>query len=196
MKASDDEVLEYERAIRKHPEPPSAPLPNVPGCRLCQAGYLGGAATRAILTGRKSPFEVAAQYGMEIVEIMEHVNKHEIVLKQDSPGRYQSPDWYLNEMLGMFNVLRDWIDYLMEQPKEVDTRKITALTTLTKEVRATLVELANFQGRIQKGEIHIDKMQVNNIAVLTDVLLEEACDECRLRMIEALEKHKRLPGTS
>lgn len=174
-------------------------LPNVPGCRLCAAGYLGGAATRAILTGRKSPFEVAAQYGMDIEEVMEHVNRHEIVLKQDSPGRYQSPDWYLNEMLGMFNVLRDWIDFLIEgqkDGKDLDPRKIDALTKLTKEVRATLVELANFQGRIQKGEIHIDKMQVNNIAVLTDVLLEEACDECRLKMIEALEKQKRLPEIS
>lgn len=171
------------------------PLPNVPGCLLCKAGYIGGAATRAILTGRKSPFEIAAQYGMDVEDVMEHVNKHEIVLKQDSVGRYQSPDWYLNEMLGLFNVLRDWIDYLMEQPKDLDSRKISSLTTLTKEIRAVIVELANLQGRIQKGEIHVDKMQVNNIAILTDVLLEEVCDECRPRVIEALEKRKRLPET-
>jgi len=165
-------------------------------CPLCQAGYVGGAATRAILTGRKSPFEIAAQYGMDIEDVMEHVNKHEIVLKEYSIDRYQSPDWYLNEMLGMFNVLRDWIDYLMEQPRgEIDPRKVDALTKLTREVRATLVELANFQGRIQKGEIYVDKMQVNNVAVLTDVLLEEACDECRIKMIDALERQKKLPKT-
>lgn len=169
-----------------------------PVCPLCRAGYIGGAATRAILTGRKSPFEIAAQYGMELEEVMEHVNKHEIVLKEGDAERYQSPDWYLNEMLRMFNILRDWIDYMIEQPKgEIDVRKVDALTKLTKEVRFTLVELANFQGRIQKGEIHVDKMQVNNIAMLTDVILEEACDQCRIKMVKAIEQYrKKAIGTS
>jgi len=173
----------------------TTPQVTAPDCPLCKVGYIGGAATRAILTGRKSPYEIAAQYGMDIEDVMEHVNKHEIVLKQDSADRYRSPDWYLNEMLGLFNILRDWVDYLMEQPKDLDPKKISSLTTLTKEIRAVIVELANLQGRIQKGEIYVDKMQVNNIAMLTDVLLEEVCDECRPKVIKALENRKKLPET-
>ena len=123
---------------------------------------------------------------MDHSEVMEHLNTHELVV-DDSKGIYESPDFYMNELLKLLKMLKDWLKITVEEGK-TDKFTIDNGIKLSKEVRLTLESLAQFQGRFDRTS-NVQLTQVNmKYMQLTTVLLSEVCDECRGKIIKVLDE--------
>lgn len=154
---------------------------------MCAAGALGMQWSRDIIIGKIGIEEAAVFFKMTRNEVMDHINTHQI--KQDaSTGEYDSEDFYLKRLLNMLKKLEDWVDYICKV-REFDRENIKLAIMLTKETRATLHDLAEFQGRLNQGgnvNVRIENMNARYIE-LTNVIAQEVCPSCRLKVLEAIE---------
>ena len=157
-------------------------------CPMCDAGALGMQWSRDIIMGKIGIEEAAVFFKMTRNEVMDHINTHQI--KQDaSTGEYDSEDFYLKRLLNMLKKLEDWVDYICKV-REFDRENIKLAIMLTKETRATLHDLAEFQGRLNQGgnvNIRIEKMNAQYIE-LTNVIAQEVCPSCRIKVLEAIDR--------
>lgn len=156
-------------------------------CKMCLAGEVGRLWSKDIILGRKSPTEAMAMFTMPMHDVMEHVNKHEIVIDEDG-GTYESPDFYINEILKSLKMLKDWMNYcsLSSSKKKED---VELFIKLNKEIRETLKCLGEFHGRIgNQSNVTVNIALLNQkYLALTNILQTEVCPECRLKVIEAME---------
>lgn len=167
-------------------------------CPICKSGEVGRTFCRDLILGKKNYVEVAQYFGITPQEVMTHVNTHEIVI-DEATGKYESPDFYMNELLKLLKMFKDWLTFTIECGG-LDKQKVDIGVKLAREIRLTLESLAEFQGRfdrggnttIQIGEINAKYMQ------LTNVLLMEVCDGCRGKIIKILDdqNNKMLEGTT
>lgn len=156
------------------------------GCSICDSGAVGRTWSRDVILGKKSSREMAEYFGVDHSEVMEHLNTHELVV-DDSKGIYESPDFYMNELLKLLKMLKDWLKITVEEGK-TDKFTIDNGIKLSKEVRLTLESLAQFQGRFDRTS-NVQLTQVNmKYMQLTTVLLSEVCDECRGKIIKVLDE--------
>lgn len=157
-------------------------------CKLCQAGEIGRLWSKDIILGRKSPQEAMAAFEMQREDVLEHINNHEIITN-DTTGNYESPDFYINEILKSLKMLKDWMNYcsLNSSKKKED---VELFIKLNKEIRETLKCLGEFHGRIGNSTSTTVNIAVLNqkYMMLTNVLQTEVCPECRLKVIEAMEQ--------
>ena len=69
---------------------------------------------------------------------------------------------------------------------------------LTKETRATLHDLMEFQGRLNQGgnvNVRIEKMNTQYIE-LTNMIVQEVCPSCRKRVLEAIDHMPAIEATT
>jgi hypothetical protein len=164
-------------------------------CPMCVAGHLGAAWSRNIILGKTAPVEIAQLLSMTTNEVMEHVNDHQIVFDEETE-EYSSPDWYLNRLIKMIKTMDGWMTLFTETSKDKEAIKIGL--QVIKETRATLLDMAELQGRVDRGKnvnVQIETMNVR-YQQLTNVILQEVCDGCRARIIQLLDTQAtRLPNS-
>ncbi|MCK9326299.1 MAG: hypothetical protein M0P69_12475 [Bacteroidales bacterium] len=156
-------------------------------CPMCEAGAIGMQWSRDIIIGKVGIEEAAMFFKMTRNEVMDHINTHQI--KEDkSTGEYNSEDFYMKRLLNMLKKLEDWVDYVCKI-RDFDRENIKLAIMLTKETRATLHDLAEFQGRLNLGgnvNVRIEKMNHQYIE-LTNVIVQEVCPSCRKKVLEAID---------
>mgnify|MGYP007088118007 CR=1 FL=1 len=157
-------------------------------CKMCQAGEMGRLWSKDIIIGHKSPQEAAVMFTMTVSEVMEHINSHEIVIDEDA-GTYESPDFYINEVLKSLKAVKDWLSYcqLSSSKKKED---FEMFIKLNKELRDTLKCLGEFHGRYgsaNNATINIEALNQRYV-MITNLLNTEVCPECRLKVIKAVEQ--------
>ena len=156
------------------------------GCSICDSGEEGRSWSRDVIMGKKSSREMAEYFRVDHSSVMDHLNTHELVINEET-GVYESPDFYMNELLRLLKQLKDWMKLVIMDEKRVDKNTIDAGTKLTREIRLTLESLAQFQGRLDKTST-VQLTQINmKYLQLTTVLLSEVCDECRGKIIRVLD---------
>lgn len=156
-------------------------------CNMCQAGEIGRLWSRDIILGRKSPQEAALHFNMNVSDVMAHINSHEIVVDEEG-GDYESPDFYINEVLKSLKAVKDWMTYTQlssSKNKDVDT-----FIKLNKELRETIKCLGEFHGRLSNSSsvtVNIEALNQRYL-MITNILNTEVCPECRLKVLKALEE--------
>lgn len=155
-------------------------------CPMCANKRLGERWTRAIVLGEKSAVDAASIFKMSIKDVEEHVYKHtqnQVATIQPSYDK----KYFVNALDKMNTNLETILDETM-MSTEMDVRK---LTSLTKEIRETLKLLAEVAGVI--GVDNSATMNKNLIdmqqkyAVLTGIILEEACPECQRKIVARIK---------
>jgi hypothetical protein len=156
-------------------------------CALCRAGNYGAAFTKDCILGRKTPLLIAQQFPpMTEADVMEHINKHQLVINEET-GEYSSPDYYLNKLAKLMKQLDAWMKYSIELAPSHENVKLGL--QVTKEIRGTLDQLAEMQGRKDSGRnvnVQIENMNVR-YQQLTNIILQEVCGDCRSRIIKSLD---------
>lgn len=145
--------------------------------------------------GKKSPFDVATELDCTYEQVMAHINGgHE--LQVDDQGRLQSSDVLLKRLSDNLNTLQDWADFVtstVSGSADLDNNKIRMLTTLVKEIRGGIGDIAELQGRKGPGDA-IMQVQVLNARVvdLTNTIIDVCCDDCKLKILGAIEKQNQI----
>lgn len=165
-------------------------------CPMCAAGAIGMQWSRDIIVGKVSVEEASMFFNMSRNEVMDHINTHQI--KEDkNTGEYDSQDFYMKRLLRMLKKLEDWVNYICAI-KDFDRENIKLALMLTKETRATLHDLAEFQGRLNQGgnvNVKIETMN-NRFVLLTNLIVQEVCPECRQKVLEAIDQMPAIEATT
>lgn len=156
-------------------------------CPICDARAIGRTWTRNIIMGNQTVGEAALFFNMDINAVNDHVNNHEIVENAET-GQLTSPDMVMNELLRIFNNVRDWTDVVTRDGR-LDRNTIDLCVKLSKEARETIKTIAELQGRFSETnstqQITLIK---NNYMMLTEVIVKGVCDKCRGKIVEVLDK--------
>jgi hypothetical protein len=159
-------------------------------CPVCRAGSLGAAMIRDCHLGKKTTFQVAVELNTDNVTVMKHINEsHELTL--DADGDLQSQDKLLNDLLKTLKTLKQWTDFVVmnvDGPEKIDRAKVDMLVRLSQEARKTIESVATLQGRKGPGDTVI-QMQILNqkVMLLTNTVIDAACGDCKLKILEAIE---------
>lgn len=165
-------------------------------CPICQSGAYGMKFTRDFHTRPDvHARDLAVHFNMTEEEVMYHINNHELVISTEytTTGelrkRVNSPDFYLDELGTLYSAIRDCFEYI-NQDKEYDSIKIDQLTKLNKELRETLVKMAEIQGRLKgPGDAQQKVLKVEgDLNIITDVLSGGIlCPHCEEKVMKKLE---------
>ena len=140
--------------------------------------------------GLKSPKEAANQFGMSVEAVNDHVAEHEY-MTSDERLIYESKDFYVRELAKIFNMLQNWLNYVIGADV-ISKQDLNMGIKLSREVRETIVKLAEFQGRLDKSAgttEKILKMEKKYLEV-SSVIMTKVCPECQLKVIEAIQDLK------
>ncbi len=155
-------------------------------CKICKEGMLGLQWTRNVVLGKIAVEKMAKHYKLDVAEVMEHINKHEI--KKLDDGTLFSDDFIFNELLLVLSGMKKYFDQVIESDIEASPQLIMMITRLVREIRETLLSIATLQGRIGAGQsnerIKIMEQRVLNI---TNVILQDTCPECREKIVRLIE---------
>lgn len=156
-------------------------------CAICSAGPFGAQWTRDLLMGTKTPEEAAKRFKMPVAQVMVHVTEHQIVTQNKETGDIESDDIYVSRMVKLLKNMQEWVDYLMKAD-EINKGTVDSLTKLVREIRTTLVTVAEFQGRTDgnRTKTKVESLEITMFN-LTNMLIKEACPICRAKVIEVLE---------
>lgn len=160
-------------------------------CPVCAAKSLGAAMMRDCNLGKKTPFQVATDLNCTYEEVMLHINEsHE--LHVDENNNLQTEDVLLKRLSGNMNTLQEWTDFIIAsvtKPSEIDRAKVQMLVQLTQEIRKTVSEIAELQGRKGPGDAYM-RVQVLNAQVvdMTHAILSECCTDCQQKILAVVDK--------
>jgi len=164
---------------------------------MCSAGHIGELWASRLANGEVDYIETANFFRMTPQTVMEHVNTH-AVYRDPTTGDYDSPDFYLKELLDVLKVLKSWLEYCVNQ-QTISPREIDIGIRLSKELRETLKAVGEFQGRLNRErESGISLTEIEqNYNRLTNIILTEVCGECQEKILRLMEeKQKTLPRIS
>lgn len=164
-------------------------VPSVVRCKICDAGEIGTTWTREVMLGAKSMEAMAARFECEIDEVELHVYTHDLIIppKRDSDN-IMSDEFYMDKLLRVLRQLESFTSEMMIQ-EGFDKSMVDSLTKLTKEIRTTVVTIAEFQGRMDRATTIVNVQNVENkILKLTNVIVGEVCDECMAKIIPLIEE--------
>ena len=157
------------------------------GCPICESGTVGRTWSRDVIMGRKSSNEMADYFGVSHQDVMVHLNTHELVVDEEK-GVYESPDFYMNELLRLLKMLKDWLKFTVENGK-TDKFTIDSGTKLAREVRMTLESLAQFQGRLDRSSsVNITQINMKYMQLTSMLMSAEVCPACRQKIIAVLDE--------
>lgn len=164
-------------------------------CPVCQAGSLGLSMTRDCNLGRKTVYQVAEELNCSVDQVMTHINEsHEITV--DNDGYLQSQDKLLGDLLKTLKTLKQWTDYVVttvKDPKDINRAKVDMLVRLSQEARKTIESVATLQGRKGPGDTYVQMQILNSkVMLLTNTILDAACDDCKLKILTAIESQPKL----
>lgn len=162
-------------------------------CPLCSAGEVGRRDCRDIVMGRKTVFDVSIFYKTTPEVIMEHLDNHEIV--KDSDGNFNSPDFYMQELLTQLRYLKSWLKYSTTANGSMSREDVELAIKLSREIRATVESLGTFQGRLSSSPqitVNIDQINQRYMAI-TNLLMTDTCDNCRSKVLTLMDTIEVIP---
>lgn len=159
-------------------------------CPVCAAGSLGAAMIRDCHLGKKTTYQVALELMCDNDSVMKHINEsHELTTDED--GYLKSQDKLLDELLKTLRTLKTWTDYVVvsvQRPDQIDRAKVDMLVRLSQEARKTIESVATLQGRKGPGDTYVQMQLLNSrVMLLTNTIIDVACDECKLKILDAIE---------
>ena len=107
---------------------------------------------------------------MSVEAVNDHVAEHEY-MTGDERLIYESKDFYVRELAKIFNMLQSWLNYVIGADV-ISKQDLDMGIKLSREVRETIVKLAEFQGRLDKSAGTTEK----NIEDGEEVLGVDQCD--------------------
>ena len=167
------------------------------------AGMSGEEAVDAIVTGKRTPSQVAAAFNMKVDEVMEHVYEHTVLgmtpPNVETPGAairtaegstevqrvgQNSLDFYSNEIMQILAYLKRYSRGLSIHQSS-GTKDVELALKVMRELRLTIESLAEFQGRLATRATHttinIDNMNMKYMSI-TNAIRTELCPACRAKM--------------
>ncbi len=162
----------------------------IESCPMCVKQREGKKWTRDILMGLKSPREAADYFGMDVEQVNDHVSEHEY-MTGDERLIYESKDFYVRELAKIFQMLQEWLNYVVGA-ENISKKDLDLGIKLSREVRETIVKLAEFQGRLDSSRGVTERMLMmeKKYLELTSVIVSKVCSECQLHVIEAIQDLK------
>ena len=168
-------------------------------CKICDSGLLGYIWTVDVKNKKRTIKEMCDFFNVSRQEAWEHLNKHqmdppETPYQMDSKeteveGMDESTIDYYLKFKKMIKHLESWIEYIMKH-NNPDRHTVGALSSLVKEYRQALMNLAEIEGKIQRGQVVVELQQYNNkLDEIVELIIEELCDECKVKTLEKLEVH-------
>jgi len=164
-------------------------------CPLCSSGDVGNIWSKDILLGKKNVAEAALFFKTTQSMVLKHMNEH---YKPEEPEHHiesfddddipQERDFYLRELHIILKQLKDWTNYCL-QSSNMSNRDIEVLLKIIKETRDTIKTLGEFEGRINRqSQVQVNIAMINQrYNEIEKFLLNEACDECRLKAINLMD---------
>ncbi len=158
----------------------------IEGCQMCEERREGAKWTKDILMGLKSPKEAAVHFGMSVEQVNDHVNDH-VYMTNDERLIYESKDFYVRELAKIYNMLQDWMQYVIGADT-ITKQDLDMGIKLSREVRETIVKLAEFQGRLDKSAGATEKMLKleRQYIKLTSDIVAGVCPECQLKVLDVI----------
>lgn len=163
-------------------------------CVLCRAGASGEEAVDSIITGKRTPSQIAAEYGMKVDEVMEHVYEHAALgvvngAQEGLPGEARpqgltSLDFYSSEIVQILAYLKRYARGLSIHQSS-GSKDVELSLKVMRELRLTIESLAEFQGRLATRThttINIDTMNMRYLSI-TNAIRTELCPTCRQKML-------------
>lgn len=170
-------------------------------CPLCDAGDVGRIWSKDILTGRKNIQEAALFFKTTSSIVQQHIYEHykpdTVVVDDSCDPAVESEDFYLRELHRLLKQLKDWTNYCVKAT-DMSNRDIETMLKLVKETRDTIKVLGEFEGRINKqAQIQVNIAMINQrYDLIQKFLLTEACDECKIKVIDLMDELSKLPETT
>lgn len=157
-------------------------------CKICAAKSVGHIWTRDIYNGSKSYQDAAHFFNIPIDDVMEHCNTHELIIDTTKCRDVNDPDFYMDELLSLLDMFKDWLQYCITS-EHMTKSDLDMATKLGKEIRETIKTLGEFQGKLQRGStINVNVDVINQrYMMITNMLMTEVCDECRLKVINLMD---------
>ena len=120
--------------------------------------------------------------------IYHHVD-HEVIPSPDNP------DYIRHKMNKFANIIELWFDEMVVQ-RTLDRSTMEMALKLIKEIRENLKVIAEMNGDLNRVDPKIQIINItNDFKKLTNVIMMDACDECRPKMIAAVEQMQvTIPG--
>jgi hypothetical protein len=155
---------------------------------MCNSGEVGRQWVQDITVGKRTILDAAMFFKCSNEDIITHMNFHDTEIIDDS-GDLESPDFLINEMLKLFKMLRDWLKYSI-QSGDMSRQDYELALKMIKETREVLKTLGDWQGKSSGNkEVTINIEMINNqYKQITNMLVTEVCPECRLKVINMLDK--------
>ncbi len=168
------------------------------GCNLCNAGQYGARWTAELKLGTKKVSNAAVEFNMTVEEVLTHINEHEMKTNMvDVVDLLKDPDFIKREVIVMHIRLKEWLEFMMEA-EEFGTHNMDRGIKLMKENRETLKLLADLEGKFNHSNIYQQKYLESQaqIKMLTNVIMENACPECRRNLIGKVKEQRALMSGS
>jgi len=130
---------------------------------------------------------------MTIEEVYRHINHHELMVIHDVEANRQtrelsSPDFILNELSTLYSAVYECFQDI--RANETDGVKIDQITRLSKELRETIKQITDYQGKTgQKSEREMKIINIEgNFNMLVDVISGGTlCPHCQAKVLEKLD---------
>lgn len=153
-------------------------------CPLCKDPIRGMSWTRLILNHHRTSLECAKELGIEPEDVNNHIYNH---LPDNAFPDPNSPDYVRNKMLKFASILELWFDDMVID-KKIDRMTMELALKLVKEIRETAKVIGEIDGQLNKTDPKIQIINItNDFKKLTNVLMMDACDECRPKLLKAVE---------
>lgn len=138
-----------------------------------------------VIKGTKTFMQMAKVFKVSIEQVMEHIEQH--LDRKDILELAKEGETLAGRMERIIKVLECELD-LLTTARTMDYTRIKSLANIVRELRCSLMDYAELIGKIQRGQVIVQIQQVENkIAVLTQLVLENCCDECKNKILQAIE---------
>ncbi len=166
-------------------------------CPICSAGAFGVKWVKDFYENRCDIKAVADHFSMSINEVQDHLNAHDIVVSvvHTPEGRdirdLSSPDFIINELLIMYDLLHNCVNDIKDA--ETDSIKIDQLVKLSKEIRETIKQITDYQGKTGKkseNETRIINVEGNFNMLVNMISGGVLCNDCQEKILAKMDDPK------
>ena len=150
--------------------------------------------TEKVALGQRTVFEAAAAFSMSVQDVEEHIYKHDSQWSAVTPTKAYERDFYVSKLESILSDLQRWADEIMDG--EPTSENIRQGTTLTKEIRDTLRLMGETTKILKDDEAQaaiaaVKQMQARYLS-LTNIIVTQACPECKAKILTAIDEQKKL----
>jgi hypothetical protein len=153
---------------------------------MCLSKEVGRIWVKDIMLAKKTTTEAAIFFKMHPKDVTQHMDEHEIV--EDAEGNFNSPDFFMNELLKQLRYLHGWLAFTSSSGN-MSREDIELSIKLSREIRATVESLeTSFRGRNSSSTITVNIENLNQkYLAITNLLLTDGCDTCQKKVLDLME---------